>query len=278
MRSRRVLTTLALAGAASLVLASPAAAHPFFRDADQVPANSLTTLTLAMAHGCGDEAAGGGDPTLEIAVEVPESFSYVEPLDEEDEGYEASVETDAEGQPVALVWTATGDGVPAPDVELDVVVDGAPGDEVYVSVFQACADFEYRWIGTPDEPAEDPAVRLVLTDEDPESPPPVVEEEPEPEPEEDPTEEPADPTDDPADPAEDPVDEPDAPETGDPADDAAELDDAEDAAEEGGFPWIPLAVVLVVVVVLGGVLAARTRAKAAGPEGPGDGPGTPPAS
>ncbi|MTV25182.1 DUF1775 domain-containing protein [Nitriliruptoraceae bacterium ZYF776] len=254
MRPRRVLTTVALAGVASLVLATPAAAHPFFRDADQVPANSLTTLTLAMAHGCQSESAGEGDPTLEVAVEVHERFSYVEPIDED--GYEASVETDDDGNPTTLVWTATGDGEPAPDVEFDVVVDGEPGDEVYVSVFQGCADFEYRWIGTPDEPADDPAVRLVLTDEDPDSPPPVEEEAPT-------DDAPAtdaddgdlaeeDATDGDAEVDEAPVDEVESPE--EPAE-----PETEEAADEGGFPWVPLVVVLVVVAVIGAVLAARTR-------------------
>lgn len=169
----RALLPAVTAGGLLLATALPAGAHPFFADGATVPANSLATVTLNMAHGCGTEASGGGDPTLEVAVEIPEQLTYVEVGDVD--GYEVEVEGDGP-VPEVVTWTATDGGVPAPELAMDVVVEGDEGDEVYVRVFQGCEDFEYRWIGTPDEPADDPAVRLELAAADPDSPPPPVEE------------------------------------------------------------------------------------------------------
>ena len=178
LRLRRPLLTTAATAALLAVTAAPAAAHPFFTDGATIPASSLGSVSLSMAHGCGTETDGGGDPTLEVALEVPEPVSFIEA--DELEGYE--LETEGDGPvPEVLVWTATDGGEPAPVFDLDLVVDGDEGDEVYFRVFQGCDDFQYRWVGTPDEPADDPAVRLTLTAADPDSPPPP---EPEPGPEE----------------------------------------------------------------------------------------------
>lgn len=257
--TRRHRTLLAGTSAALLLLlAAPAGAHPFFRDAEVVPAASLTTLTLAMAHGCGSEAEGRGEPTTEVAVEVHERFLFVEPHDQD--GFDVTVETADDGRPAVLLWSATTSTEPAPEVVFDVVVDGQAGDEVYVKVFQGCGDEVYRWIGTPDEPAEDPAVRLVLTAPDPDAPPPPQE-----------TITPPPPEDPPADPdADDPPDEADGDQPDDPADDGATS--VAEEAETTGLPWAALVVVVLVVVVLGAVLASRSRGN-----GPGDGPpGDPP--
>ena len=161
------LTTLAV-----LLPATAATAHPFITDGATVPAGSLTTMTIEMGHGCGSEGEGGGDPTLEVALQVPDEVSYIEPRDTD--GYEASVETDANDRPEVVVWTATDGGVAAPAVPMDIIIDGAEGDEVFLKVFQGCEGFEYRWIGTPDEPADQPAVALTLGPTDPDSPPPAV--------------------------------------------------------------------------------------------------------
>lgn len=162
--------TLGLATLLVLLSATAAAAHPFITDGATVPAGSLTTMTIAMGHGCGSEGEGGGDPTLEVALQVPDEVSYIEPRDTD--GYDSSVETDAGGSPEVVVWTATEEGVAAPAVSMDIVIDGAEGDEVFLKVFQGCDGFEYRWIGTPDEPADQPAVALTLGPTDPGSPPP----------------------------------------------------------------------------------------------------------
>lgn len=158
-----------VAAVAVVSTASGALAHPFITDGATVRAASLTTMTLEMGHGCGDEAGGGSDPTLEVAMEVPGEVSYIEPLDTD--GYEASVEADADGRPEVVTWTATDGGVAAPAVPMDLVIDGEEGDELFLKVFQGCEDFEYRWVGTPDDPADNPAVALTLGPPDPEAPP-----------------------------------------------------------------------------------------------------------
>jgi uncharacterized protein YcnI len=243
-----------LALAAVLLVAWPADAHPFFRGGE-APVDSLATLTLAMAHGCGSEAAGGGDPTTDVSMEVPEWMRVVE-VPQED-GYIIDVERDDAGTPTVVTWTAEEPREPAPDFDVDVVVSGEPGDERFVRVFQACGDFVYRWVGTPDEPADEPAVRLALVAADPDSPPPP-EPEPQPAPEpDDPAEESADDlVDQPAEDAEQAIDEP----ADDPIDGEVEVDVAAvetDAGGSGGL-WVVL-VALAVALVGAGVWLARRR-------------------
>jgi uncharacterized protein YcnI len=246
---------------ATLLVALPAGAHPFVRGGE-VPVDSLATVTLAMGHGCGTEDSGGGDPTLEIALEIPETVRVVDVAD--DPLYDHELEADDDGRVAVITWTTAGDGEPAPDVEFDAVFRGEPGDEVYLRVFQGCEDFAYRWIGTPDDPADDPAVRVLLIAADDERPAPpddeptAAEQEAAPEPaSEDVEPETADPDD--------------APDTDEPADGPTEDEgtvepvDGEEAADEGGsgFPvWL-----IVVVVALAGIgvaLAQRARGDGAG--------------
>lgn len=178
-------TALVAAVTVALVTLSVGAAwaHPFVRGG-QAPVDSLAELTLAMAHGCGTEQAGGGEPTLEVAVEFPDGVRVVGA--EAPEGWQVGFSD----EPTAVIeWQAIEARDPAPDLTFQAVFSGSPGDEIYLKVFQGCDGFSYRWIGTPDEPASDPAIRVVLTEADPDSPPPPVEEpaqEPEPEPEPEP--------------------------------------------------------------------------------------------
>jgi periplasmic copper chaperone A len=255
MRPSRSATLAAVTAALLVGSALPASAHPFFTDGATAPAGSLTTLTLAMAHGCGTETDAGGDPTTEVAVEVPEQVSYLEPG--EVDGYEVEVEGDEGQVPEVVLWTATDGGEPAPELTMDLVVEGEPGDEIHVRVFQGCDDFEYRWIGTPDEPAEDPAVRLTLGEPDPDAPPP-----PEPteavEPEDEATE-----ADDEAAEVDDSAADEEAEEEAD--DQATAVEDLpteppEDEAEGlGWWPFVLGAIVLAGVGGLLGTLLARRR-------------------
>lgn len=260
MRPRRPLLTLVAAAGLVAVTAAPAAAHPFFADGATVPASSLATATLSMAHGCGTESDGGGDPTLEVALEVPEQVRFIEA--DEIDGY--TLETEGDGPvPEVLVWTATDGGEPAPAFDLALVVDGDEGDEVFFRVFQGCDDFQYRWIGTPDEPAEDPAVRLTLTAADPDSPPPAPEE-----PETPAEEEPAD----------DPTDEEVGAEEPDEDVDPVEELPTEPTGDEGeGIGAWPVIVGALVLAGLGALLVTRRRpvdpaANVGTGPAPGDGP------
>jgi uncharacterized protein YcnI len=246
----------------TVLVALPAAAHPFVRGGE-APVDSAATITLAMGHGCGTEDSGGGDPTIEVALEVPDQMRVVDVAD--DPEYTATYEVGHDGRVEVVTWTATGDGEPAPDLEFDAVFTGEVGDEVHLRVFQGCEGFSYRWIGTPDDPADDPAVRVTLVEADAAAPPPPPDE---------------------ATPAEVEA----APEAAAPADEATEddpsadtdgdadvdgevgADDADDGEaavdldadvagdEDGGFPVLVAIVVALVLAGLGVALTRRSRA------------------
>jgi uncharacterized protein YcnI len=265
VRSRLVRRGAAGAVVSTLLLAAPAAAHPFF-EPREVPADSLATVSLAMAHGCaaadadGDEAhdraeEGDEEPTREVAVEVPEQVAYVEPA--EADGWELDLETD-DGRVAVILWSAEeGTDVPAPEFELDVVVAGESGDEVHWRVMQACDEGVYRWVGTPDQPAEDPAVTMALTDPDPDAPPPPRDDAQADEGEagstvDEPVEEQL---------AEDATDEP-------VEEEFPEDFEADDAADEALPSGILIAVLVVTLVIAGVVLSLRGRGEGGEDEGP----------
>ncbi len=247
-RPSRRIGAVAAAAALSSLLAGPALAHPFVRGGE-VPVDSLATLTLAMAHGCGSEDGGQGESTTEVALEVPDWMRVVDVPAED--GWAVTLTTADDGHVEVVTWTADGADEPAPDFDLDVVVTGEVGEVRHLPVFQGCAEGSYRWIGTPDEPADEPAVRVTLAAADPDSAPP-------PEPVA-PPEDPDDPAD-PEDPAE-PV-EPDVGEAG--ADDEPSVapdPDPEPVADgNGGLSpgrWAALALVLGAALALTLAFARR---------------------
>ncbi len=230
---RRVRRAAFLAVGATVVLAVPAGAHPFVAGGE-VPVDSLAEVTLTMAHGCGTEDSGGGDPTVEVAMEVPENVRIV--TVDEVADYEAALERDTDGRVEVVTWTATGTGVAAPEVSFDAVFAGEPATQMYLKVFQGCDGFTYRWIGTPDEPAEDPAIGVQLVAPDPDNPPPPdPDNPPPPEDEDDPKSDPG--TEDTAqDPADGGADDDSAPDAGGGVtadDDVADDDSAVENAEDG---------------------------------------------
>jgi hypothetical protein len=268
---------LPLALVLTVLASTVAAAHPYIREGE-APVDSLASLTLDLAHGCQadgvghaeGEGEGLGAPTTEVALEVPAQMRIVDVP--ELDGWEVELEHDVDGNVEVVSWTATTAQQPAPRLPLDVVIDGEPGDELHLGVFQACDELTHRWVGTPEEPAEDPAVRLTLVEADPDRPDPdLADEEPEAT-EEDPTviedDAAAGTADEAA--AEDAVDEPVADET-------AEAPDAEQARvtppvepERSPLLWAVVALVgaALVIAIL---LALRRRAPAdpapdAGPE------------
>lgn len=230
----------ALAVAGTLLVAGPVVAHPFVQGGE-LAVDSLATMTLAMAHGCESETSGEGDPTTEVSLEIPDWLRVVEVADEE--GWSVELEQDDDGATEVVTWTADGAEEPAPDFTLDVVATGEAGEERYLSVFQACDGFVYRWVGTPEAPADDPAIGVTLTAADEGSPPPPeAEPEPTPEPEPEPEAEP------------EPRPEPESEAGTEPTEEPAATSDAEPSATDGGAGGVPgWLLPVAVVVVLGGV-------------------------
>jgi uncharacterized protein YcnI len=151
------IATVAAVTSVVLALGAPALAHPGF-DPNEVPAGREVDAVLVIAHGCGSEE--GGSPTVEVVAQMPEAV--VEVTAEDGDGWDAEV---SDTDPIEVSWTATDGGVDGRFElpPLTLLLEGRRGDTVYAKVFQGCEEGEYRWIGTPDEPADDPAVSLTIT-------------------------------------------------------------------------------------------------------------------
>ncbi len=179
-RTVQIVIGAALAAITVVLIPAPALAHPYVVGGGRVPVQSLATIELDLAHGCGVESAGTGPDTDEVALEVPAWLRIIDAP--QPDGWVVTFE-DATGDPQApgeqldaVVWTATTGAMPAPRFSLDVVVEGEAGETRYLRVSQRCGDLVERWIGTPDAPAEQPAVRLRLEPADPERPAPPASE------------------------------------------------------------------------------------------------------
>ncbi|MEX2504416.1 MAG: hypothetical protein WD378_06175 [Egicoccus sp.] len=239
--------SLVSAVALTALLAAPAAAHPFIA-AGELPVDSLATMQLSMAHGCGGDDGGDEAVTTEVALEVPEWLRVVEVPEADD--YAATTETADDGTVTAVTWTLEGEGLPAPAFDLDVVASGEPGETRHLAVFQGCENDRYRWVGTRDAPADDPAVNVGLVEADPDSPPPE---------EAVPAEPATDAEGDAAveveagdEPTGDAVDEPEDP-------DAVDPDPAETGVDADPWPLALIGGVVVVAVAAVVVLASRRR-------------------
>jgi len=163
---RHAIMTAGIALTAALILETPALAHPYVVGGGRVPVRSLATIELDLAHGCGVERTGEGPDTDEVALDVPAWLRIVDvPVPD---GWDVTVED------TVVVWDAAGASEPAPRFALDVVVDGEAGETRYLRVSQRCGETVERWIGTPDDPAEQPAVRLRLEPADPGRPAPPL--------------------------------------------------------------------------------------------------------
>jgi uncharacterized protein YcnI len=153
-----------LAVALLVATARTALAHPAFGPSE-VPIEGQRQVSLHLAHGCGaDESA----PTIEVAVQPPPVVRDVVPGDKS--GWEVTVERDDAGRIETITWTNPDSGEAAPSLPLTVTTGGDDvelGDKVYWKVFQSCGEAgEFRWIGTPDDPAEEPAVTMTLVEAD----------------------------------------------------------------------------------------------------------------
>jgi uncharacterized protein YcnI len=235
-----------------LLLAGPAAAHPFFRGGE-APVDSLAELSLQLAHGCGTETGGEGADTTEVSLEVPDWMRIVDVP--EPDGWQVDLERDVAGRVQVVTWRTSAPTEPAPSFSFEAVLEGEPGEERYLRVFQACGDLVERWVGTPDEPADDPAVRLTLSDPDPDRPAPPPESTPDAEEPAQPEEAPTDPDAAEAETDEAPVEEAEAADDGTGADEVGVVT----TAEEARFPWVAAAMIVVVLLVAGGFALLRRR-------------------
>lgn len=166
MGHRGLVPVLVLATGLLVVLAPAALAHPFF-DPSEAPAAGTTELTLEIAHGCGpDESAD----TIEVAVDPPDGDVLAEVTPRDEDGWTLDVERGDDDE-LTFVYTADGGAEPAPTFDLEVTTAGDEddaGDTLYWRVFQDCGDAgSFRWIGTPDDEADDPAVTLDLVAPEP---------------------------------------------------------------------------------------------------------------
>jgi uncharacterized protein YcnI len=161
---------LLLAAALLLLSVAPAAAHPGVRGGE-LPVDSLATVTIATNHGCGTHDDAEEQVTTGLALEVPDWLRVVDvPAD----GWDVTLERDDAGRVEVVAWEDAEATTIAPQVELEVVASGVPGETRHLRVIQTCGELTERWVGTPDEPADQPAVRVTLADPDPDAPPPVA--------------------------------------------------------------------------------------------------------
>jgi len=174
-----LLGTGTLAVTAAIVLGTAAAASAHVEaDATSTAANSYTTATFSVPHGC------DGSPTTELVFQVPESVIEVTPtvnpnwtISKTTEPYTApsssaasDEETEAGAERVTSVtYTAK---TPLPADERDTfslsfaLPDGRPGDRVAFPVVQTCEKGSVDWDQaqeTGEAEPEHPAPSIVLT-------------------------------------------------------------------------------------------------------------------
>jgi uncharacterized protein YcnI len=160
---------LAVAVVLVALVAAPGRAHPAVRGGE-LPVDSLATLTLVTGHGCGADHGGAEAPTTEVVLEVPDWLRVVDAPAAAP--WTTAVDAaDASGTGT-VTWTTDAPAVTAPDLDLEVVATGAEGEVRHLRVVQSCGERTERWVGTPDEPADQPAVEVRLAAADPSSPPP----------------------------------------------------------------------------------------------------------
>lgn len=254
---------LLLAVALLLLVVAPAAAHPGVRGGE-LPVDSLATMTLATYHGCGTHDDAEEEATTGLTLEVP---AWLRVVDVPADGWDLTLERDDAGRLGAVTWQDDDPTTIAPDVDLEVVVTGEPGETRYLRVIQTCGELTERWIGTPDEPADQPAVRVVLGEPDPDAPPPPPEDAPAPDDtatEEDTTQDVADPTEAAAPTAEEAVDLDDSREEVEGTVADATLDASPATADDGNGIGGWLVALVAAAAAVAGFVAWRVRRGGAG--------------
>lgn len=144
-----------------LMTAVAASAHPSF-DPNQLPSGEPVDAVLVVPHGCdpggGIPEESGASPTvvldLQLTDQVPAFVAH------DIEGW--TVERSSDGEVVR--WTATDGGTSGPlEFPVTLAVEGPADEAFYLAASQECEQGSFRWIGTPEQAAEHPAVKLTPT-------------------------------------------------------------------------------------------------------------------
>lgn len=181
MRTNRTTATarigIAAATTALLVgLSLPAFAHVGLEPAE-VPAESGTTLSFRIGHGC------DASPTTGVAIQIPAGVASVKPFPKA--GWALDVTT---GSLPEAITTSSGDTITEgvtvvtwsdgslDDAHTDVfeiraTLYGTAGSAIYFPVVQTCESGEHAWIQIPSEgqghgDLEEPAPGVVLAERD----------------------------------------------------------------------------------------------------------------
>lgn len=159
--NRPVRRGVAVALLLVLLTAGVASAHPSFNP-NELPAGEAVDAVLVVPHGCDPEGgmpeSGAASPTIELDLQLTDEVVAFEahPVD----GWEIERVSDGE----VVRWTATDGGTTDPiEFPVTLTVDGPADEAVHLAAFQQCTEGSFRWIGTPDQEAEYPAVRLIPT-------------------------------------------------------------------------------------------------------------------
>jgi MYXO-CTERM domain-containing protein len=157
---RTLRRAAALATGLTLVTAGAAWAHPAFNP-NEVPGGEAVETDLVIPHGCNPQGGmpeeGAATATTRFELQLSDAVASFEAG--EVDGWEVSREGEV------VTWTDAG-GATTDPITLPVTLSlaGDSGDELYLKGYQECAEGgDFRWIGTPDEEAEFPAVKLTLT-------------------------------------------------------------------------------------------------------------------
>lgn len=168
----RVAATSIIAIALTVV-SLPALAHVDLQPAE-VPAESGTTLSFRIGHGC------DGTPTTSVAIQIPAGVASVQPFPKA--GWDVDIEYGTLPEPIPTgdqpieegVTVVTWSGGSLDDAHTDTfqiraTVYGEPGSQIFFPVVQSCQTGEHAWIELPADgqdshSLDSPAPGITLTE------------------------------------------------------------------------------------------------------------------
>ncbi|MFT5224127.1 MAG: hypothetical protein ACI867_002459, partial [Glaciecola sp.] len=159
---QHAMTAVGLAVGSVLLLAGPALAHPAFNP-NRVTVGEVHQVDLIVPHGC--TAAGGApdageqtSPSTEIAMQATDDFSSLSGASTD--GWTVA---SSDGE---ITWSDAGGSTTDPiilPVTIQLAEGRAPGETIYVTVLQTCAEGSMLWAAGPSQDGS-PAVSLTVAD------------------------------------------------------------------------------------------------------------------